>query len=621
MYTKAFQLRKSFFRISILSLSICFFLGTTHLMATTYYVATDGDDALGDGSVENPWATLYYANQQVERDQDHTIFMKAGTHIIGTPTLNIALKSGVNLVGAGIDSTILISAFVDKWDILRLWFGAGNQVLSDFTIDGDDRQTDKGIDIMDRDNITVRNVKIKDFRQFGLTFYYEGLANNTGPPSGYIYNIKAHDLIFENCGNDYNGWSSGAFQIGNIDGGEFYNIDINKGVTPVDDHGYGIKFYSDGYNKNIKIHDCDITVPPSDPSWTRDCAIELWNTFENSEIYNIKTNGWLSFVKGDKEDGDYGLRIYNNELIVPEGEDSGVGIEMGVSDAYIYNNHIEGFLESVASWGGGFNDNIHIHHNLFKNMRPASWDPNSYGVKIDVFANTNGAYSNFFIYNNVYHSTTDDGVTDFFFFMRVGPTESITNVHVANNIIYHENSSDSHRMIGSATSGTGELIDINIENNAYYNTALGTNGPSVSFSNNIEVDPQFAFMGVDNSEYYAPLPGSPVIDAGIDVGFPYDGDAPDMGFGEFGLITSTVNVEVEDVLVYPNPIEQNGFLNLKNSDFDSYIIRDINGSIVANGLLRKSTVNSILIPNLSQGMYVLTLNNEGIVVTKKLVVR
>lgn len=75
-----------------------------------------------------------------------------------------------------------------------------------------------------------------------------------------------------------------------------------------------------------------------------------------------------------------------------------------------------------------------------------------------------------------------------------------------------------------------------------------------------------------------------------------------------------------EIFIYPNPIEKNGFINVLNSDFESFTIVDINGRIVSSGLLNKSIGNKISTMNFKQGIYFLTLKNELNSITNKLIV-
>ena len=63
-----------------LILFLSFILLTNTLPAKTFYIAPDGNDATGDGSVSAPFATLMKA-QQVVAGGD-TVFARGGTYYL-----------------------------------------------------------------------------------------------------------------------------------------------------------------------------------------------------------------------------------------------------------------------------------------------------------------------------------------------------------------------------------------------------------------------------------------------------------------------------------------------------------------------------------------------------------
>jgi hypothetical protein len=63
----------------LIIIAVCFFLVAPAFSATTYYVATDGDDSTGDGSARNEWRHIDYGVEQMScgdtlivRDGDYT---------------------------------------------------------------------------------------------------------------------------------------------------------------------------------------------------------------------------------------------------------------------------------------------------------------------------------------------------------------------------------------------------------------------------------------------------------------------------------------------------------------------------------------------------------------------
>ena len=94
---------KKLVTVLTLVLLLCILVIPTSLAAggTTYYVSPTGSDDDGDGTEAAPWQTLEHAAAQVTAAGD-TIFLMAGTHPV---TAQVFLEPGVNLTGAGRDST------------------------------------------------------------------------------------------------------------------------------------------------------------------------------------------------------------------------------------------------------------------------------------------------------------------------------------------------------------------------------------------------------------------------------------------------------------------------------------------------------------------------------------
>ena len=115
-------------------ISILFFLISFSASATTYYVASWGENnrVNNDGSESEPWATVSYALN----------FVTAGDVIyidgIITETSQINLPAGVTLTGAGIRSSV-IKAGAALSQMIYCYSSTltnGNQSISHITIDG-----------------------------------------------------------------------------------------------------------------------------------------------------------------------------------------------------------------------------------------------------------------------------------------------------------------------------------------------------------------------------------------------------------------------------------------------------------------------------------------------------
>jgi hypothetical protein len=98
----------------------------------------------------------------------------------------------------------------------------------------------------------------------------------------------------------------------------------------------------------------------------------------------------------------------------------------------------------------------------------------------------------------------------------------------------------------SATNGT---IDFTSANCDFDNTKIDSSVNYTSISD-INTNPQFTLPGTD----YHLMQGSPCVDAGVDVGLPFAGNAPDLGYYENGLNIGIHEVELSNEVVFPNPI-------------------------------------------------------------------
>src|SRR3989339_510780 len=234
----------------------------------------------------------------------------------------------------------------------------GNQTFSNFTIDGNNRTLEMGMRVSGRHNVTIHDVTFKNINHNGLTVHSGQYAENiqSPAPSTYITGFKLYNSTFTNTSEDcpagsYShplNWNSGAIHIGHLTGALIHDITINE------NGGFGIKgtdmLAGGGYLKGVKIYNCVINVPKTDPYWVGDASIELWNMYDNCEIYNCTVNNWFSLVAGNKGAGQYSIKVYNNSLILPSGGGQKEAIEVGASDMIMSENYIEGFGSCFGHW-------------------------------------------------------------------------------------------------------------------------------------------------------------------------------------------------------------------------------------------------------------------------------
>ncbi|GCE25148.1 hypothetical protein KDA_06320 [Dictyobacter alpinus] len=525
---------------------ISFTTSTAPAPGTNYYVAPNGSDSAGDGTANKPWKTLAYAATKVPAGINNTINLAAGTY---NETVAVVLPLGVNIKGAGENNTIITSngpiptPGVDQnagdW---KLWYDGsliqlispgysgtnpkygspdqmvdsanGNQTLSDFTVDGNNHQIKAGVWVENRNNVTMHHVTFKDFQMRGAVFGRSDMWWYIPLPDGkWMYNTTIHDCTFINSGSQQNGESLGNLNIAGLDGANIYNITIND-----DQGGFGIKFIFVGHYRNVKIHDSTIHVSEFDDTWGEKASIEMWNLSYGNDIYNINCNTWLSFVNHTQltaylpvGNATNNLKLHGIKMIDQDGNNGNESVEASLSGMEIYDNYFQDKGYGIAIWHGGGYDlkNFIVRNNIFANVKRAP----GFG-----FGQSSGVFvpdptSNIKIYNNVFDNM-GNGLT----------LDNANGVDVKNNVFLNT--------LGADVEGGS---NVTFMNNLKYHTdpqKAGwnlTGGPTLG-SGNLLGNPGFKNTGNRWDTYYQPASSSSlVVDAGVDVGLPFNGSAPDIG--------------------------------------------------------------------------------------------
>ncbi|MGF1637001.1 MAG: chitobiase/beta-hexosaminidase C-terminal domain-containing protein [Cyclobacteriaceae bacterium] len=624
---------------------------TASSSGTTYYVTLGGNNNTGNGTSGNPWRTVAYAASQVTAGTGNkTISVGPGTFV---ESQAIKLALGVNLVGAGESNTTITSNGPIPLDPgvdgssndFKLWhdgsliqlaspiytgpnprYGSpaqmiaaanGTQTLSGFTLDGNNKTIKAGLWVLNRSNVTAHHITFRNFQQRGAVFtrgdmwWYEPI-----PDDKWMQNTTVYNCTFINSSADISGESTGNLCLGGLDGADIYNITINE------NQGYGIKFIHVGHMRNVKVHDCNITVPETDPDWGEDISIELWNFSYDNEIYNIVCNTWLSLVNHPQFD-DYeptpakpsNLKVYNVRMIDGDGSSGKEAIECALSGVEIYNCYVQDKGFGVAIWGGSaWAGNIPIHdvvvrNNIFTNVnRPISYGfGNSAGVFIPDPANS------IKIYNNV--------------FDRMGNAlqlNSATNVEVKNNAFLNSGGDD---LQGGSNISFTHNLRFHTDPQRQNWVVSTTLGPG-----NIIGNPGFQNSGSRWDTYYKPSSSSSfVVDKGTNVGLPFVGSNPDIGRWEFGMSggrvvaeTSELPMELENgeklFSLYPNPTTG----NFTVTSFQDARILQVNvltaqGKSVFTKAYDKVDEALINLSDFPNNFYIIQVNHEKGISTRKIV--
>lgn len=506
-----------------------------HSFSADYYVSTSGNDGGGNGTAGSPWRTLRFAVTKVPANQGHTIRVSAGT-FVESGSFNV--PPGVSIEGAGVDQTIIKAASsfyfnpadpgfaLDKFLMMLSSPGqtAGNQSLRNFTLDGDGKRLHGGIYVKFRSNVNIHNIKVQNTNFCGL----------------WIWDVRSSslkDVSLVNCSWGSTGWASGALQLANLDGVTIERLNIDEST------GYGIKALGSGGNRitNMKVFDSRISVNPAG-KWNNgsapNIAFELWEVYlVGCEIYNTYMDNHLSLVNVQTPaTGVRSIRVHHNTFdLLSRAGSHGYGIELSINDAEIDNNWFNGGSYGIANWSPAYVTNWSIHHNTFNNL--------SNGYPGEIVRSQQTGIHNVKIYNN----TVEFSGTTTMNFLGLHKGQS-TNIDIKNNLVINSNTSYNwwpNQLI--FMEGGASISGLTVTNNFLSNLPIGTSAGSIS--NNFTGDPKISKSGARPSPYFVPSTGSPLIDKGINIGFSFQGGAPEIGAHETGSGAS--HVPVSGIAVSP----------------------------------------------------------------------
>lgn len=523
----------------ILVLALFLFGPIAYSEASTYYISPNGNDS-NNGSTSSPWKTLSKACQTATNSGD-LIHVNSGTYI---ETGQCSLSIGVSIEGDG-ESSIIKSTSTSDWTpiiILSSPEGTnGNQHISNIKLDGQNLSTFWAIWVSGRSNVSVYNTTIVDFKDRGIIF--SGRTDGEeGAPSIYATGNKYYNNICSNSAayNTSTGiYGRGCLNIGGQKDMEIYGNTITQNQRPEGYNGWPIKGYNDGYLKGVRIYNNTLIKKPyggtypGETGW--DFAIELFNV-SGVEIANNTIQGSIDSNTQTKDSYAYSMWIHDNTISQPtlnSRYESGIILEFSTDTAIIENNKFNN-----VSMGVQFNtrdrsivSNINIRNNLMTNLGRAVGDGNNGGAIAFITETThNATLSNINIYNNTMIAAPNNAPWEGIEFGDAvsGSGGSASNFNVKNNIII------GFKNAWLRANTPTHASNINVTNNDAYNNANnneplwpGGNPQNYVYSNNLNLDPVFT-----NTTDYKLSSSSPLVNAGVNVGLPFVGSAPDIGYSE-----------------------------------------------------------------------------------------
>ena len=522
---------------------------------TTYHVSTTGQDAAGrDGlSPTTAWKSLAYACERVD-EGTATIQLSEGTFVA---TQTAVLKSGFTVVGQGADKTTITNAtsFTASPDAYCSWDKQAanylisvpskrkNIVIKDLLFTSPDENPLYGaIHGWDSDQIEIKDVTIRNFSWAGL------YLNRSGQ-------ITVQGCFFEDASYEKHcsEWG-GAMRTRYV-----RDVEISRcSFRTTKGGGYG---YKASGHENAKIHD---------------------NVFHNK--VTLDSTSGRPFDLESAHEFEWGLEIYNNVfngmVSVPRGGAQGLTSNSGEKKTYPYSIRIHDNVFYGSGGVEGPRSHLEIDHNFFVHQ----WG-NS-GRVFEIHGGKNPGPT------TIHHNVAECSMG---FVFKKG--ELNENISILNNTVYLVNS-DRNNFPTSFLEVSGEVKNWEVKNNVAFSAdAQAPDKPSafsrgslpetgIDISDNVawkvvkipsgtnETDPQLALRGAKPEAYYA-AGGveSYVVDRGTEVGFLFEGAAPDLGAyewkpatepaptaeeepGDTTVVTSidpTSGGREQEFMMYPNP--------------------------------------------------------------------
>ncbi|HNG62610.1 MAG TPA: T9SS type A sorting domain-containing protein [Ferruginibacter sp.] len=548
--------------------------------ATTYYVSPLGNDNTGTGTLANPWKTLRKATSTVTA-AGNIIHLVAGTY---TETQASSLAPGVSLEGEGLATTIVISNITGQWsNLLSLSSGQdtnGNQSISGITFDGQyvNETTYKtwiAIWITGRSNVVIHDCKIINFKDRGVIFDGNDATDPHSDPGHYATGNKFYNNTVLNSAANTGNYGAGLVNIGGQLGMEIYNNTLIQNQRPNFKNGWPLKYWDEGWLKGVKIYNNILTKAPYVGSYPGengdwDFAIEFFN-IQGIEIYNNTIQGSIDLNYNRKGSYAFTAWIHHNTLnhsTLNSNFESGIILEFRtesiIIEDNIFNNVSSGVqfnTRGVANTGGNnpetpapaggysvLSNNI-IRRNLFSNVYQGNGVGTAAGITVISEGTDDPQIQGLDIYNNTIVAKSGDapwiGID---FTSMSAPTASGSNINIRNNIVVGFGDA---WLKGTSGAGNTHLTGVVVTHNDAWNNGSGNtpswpggNPTSYTYNNNKATNPLF----VSTTDFRL-QPASTLIDAGIYVGSPYAGNAPDGGYNEFGagaLPITLVNFTVKE---------------------------------------------------------------------------
>lgn len=482
-----------------------------------YYVDINGSDSTGDGSSSNPWRTLNHALSEVPTREGNTIKLSSGI-FVATDYLKIGDRTNIEGEGMGLtvikpDSSLSFRSHEWHFDkfLITLSDSGGNQVLKNFSIDGNSKQLYGGILVHSRKNVLIESVRVENCYFTGI-WIHDALDTR-------VTNVLLKD----------NAWGDATGSSGSLTLGKSKRLEIDH--IQVDEHyGQAIDVVN-GEMYNLKLHHNRFSVNPTG-SWktpTGDDAPNICVEFFDAElrdveVYNNYFDNSLSVVISPaiaaQNNTDKTIRIYNNIFdLKSRANGYGYGLELTVDNAEVDHNYFRGGFTSIVNWEPKENParkSWKIHHNVFFELE------SKYPSAVITF------FQNGISDAHIYNNTVEMAGTSTVSFIEANHGGQVRNIKVENNLVIDSNV-DYKWYPNKFISLNGAKIQSGIIRNNFLERMKLTTIAGLKYSNNYSGRAEIRKTGTRPDPYYTPMPESPLVNAGLPIESSHQGAAPDIG--------------------------------------------------------------------------------------------
>lgn len=576
-----------FFTIPAIAINPFAWVFEKAFFATTYYIDPAGNNTTGDGSIGNPWQTLYKAATTVTTSGD-IIHVNAGTY---NETLQIPLSVGVSIEGDSATSIITSTLTADFTPIILLASSegtSGNQHISGIQFDGN-LTCQMAIVVSGRSNVEIYNCRFFDFNDRGVVM--RGKTDwSDGAPTTYATGNKFHHNFMFNCARSDASYGRGCLEVGGQIGIEIYNDTIIQNARASNLSGYCIKNANQGFLKGMKIYNNYLEVPPypypvvnTNNHWSFATEFsDLWGM----EYYNNRVYGSAD-QNHQHTDGTYSYSVWYhdntfgfNTLLANPVE--GIILEYNTDGAIIENNIFKNTcvpLYFTPRLNSSIT-NLIYRRNYCPDVGMSVSESYAQGIKI----NSQGAFTayNWKVYNNTFIANTTAAPQ---YGLDVPAGDSM---YFVNNIVRGFGIGDIHIYDGNNNRF------LTLKNNNFISKSVTGSPVQSDTTGNVNVAPDInATTGVPNS-------GSPMIDAGIYSGISYYGLRIDIGSGEYptaGNASPTAIVPANRRLIQPaNSLTLTGYGYDPDGTVTTYAWTQVSGASSAtfgSASAASTTVNNL----------------------------